>query len=72
MAICIIPEFAIFLLSSFHIFKFFIISIFLRYTDIHNCSKFPFLLPHLEFSQDRKSVRTCRMTAKPIAARQNN
>ena len=67
MAICIIPRFAIFTLSSIYILKFFIISIFLRYTDIHKCSKFPFLLPHLEFSQHHMSVRKRRKAAKPTA-----
>jgi len=72
MAIRVIPGFAIFMLSSFYIFKFFIISIFLRYTDIHNCSKFPFLLPHLEFSQNHMSVRKRGKAVKPIAVRQSN
>jgi len=54
-------------LSGFYIFKFFIISIFLRYTDIHNRSKFLFLLTHLEFSQHRMSVRKRRKAVKHAA-----
>ena len=55
-----------FWLSSFHIFKFFILYIFLRQTDIHNCSKFLFLLTHLEFSQHRMSVRKRWKAVKSI------
>jgi len=54
-------------LSSFYIFKFFIISILLRLTDIHNCSKFPFLLTYLELSQHRMSIRKRRKAVKSIA-----
>jgi len=46
---------------------FFIASIFLRQTDVHNCSKFLFLLTHLEFSQHRMSVRKRRKAVKPKA-----
>jgi len=51
----------------FFIVKLFIISLFVRWTDIHNCSKFPFLLAHSEFSQHRRSVRKRRKAVKPIA-----
>jgi len=54
-------------LSSFYILRFFIISIFFRETDIHICSKFPFLLTHLVLSQHRISVRKRRKGVKPIA-----
>ena len=67
MALGIILRFAIFYCQSFCIFKFFIISIFLRQTDIHNCAKVLFLLTHLEFSQHSMSVRKCRKTVKRIA-----
>jgi len=62
----------LFFIASFYIIKFFTISIFSRYTDIHNCSKLPFFLTHLEFSQHRISVRKRSKDVKPIAVLQSN
>jgi len=49
-----------FFLSSFYIFKFFIISILLRQTDIHNCSKFPFLFQIFRHSKSFRNT-ACRL-----------
>ena len=67
VALGIIPRFAIFYCQFFLYFQVFHNFHILRQTDIHNCSKFMFLLTRLEFSQHRMLVRKRRKAVKRIA-----